>query len=441
MRHTAFGRGICKLIVAITGLFFLTSCSGSDDGKRQITWFEGTPPPGFASVADGADRKTLDNSLPTAAITETSVPVLATESPTSLPSPTTTLVVETPVVGEAVGVATRILTPDERLVSRPNELGMIPVLMYHSIVNEDIQSSDGYTRSTAQFRADLQLLFDLGYYVVPLSQVVENAIAAPPGKQPVVLTFDDGTAGHFRYLIGEDGSVSIDPESVVGILESFFATHPDFGRGGFFAVPPKTCFDWEADAAEPEQTRYCGQKLAWLVSNGYEIGNHTYDHTDLLDLEDDQFVEKVGQGWTGLTEAYREAKPNILALPFGNYPDREKHPAQRAMMRDGFEYDGQRITIAAALMVGANPASSPASSEWDPLFIARIRAYDGELGSAEWLDVLQDAPNLVYRSDGDPTTITVPEITDKTLGTLDVERLEADGRMIIVYDDDTGDAV
>lgn len=197
-------------------------------------------------------------------------------------------------------------------------------------------------------------------------------------------------------------------------------------------------FRWKQIRAQPEQTRYCGQKLAWLVNNGYEIGNHTYDHTDLLDLEDDQFVEKVGQGWTGLTEAYREAKPDILALPFGNYPDREKHPAQRAMMRDGFEYDGQRITIAAALMVGANPASSPGSSEWDPLFIARIRAYDGEL---VFNGMVRLASNLVYRSDGDPTTITVPEITDKTLGTLDVERLEADGRMIIVYDDDTGDTV
>lgn len=442
MKHPVWGRGTTRAVITVGGLLFLAGCGDSGDrGGRQITWFEGTPPPGFGSDSAGTDRSAMGEVLPPPQAEQTSTIVVETESPTSFPVSTAFTTAEPAAEGEPLGEPLRALRAEDRLRTRPNELGWIPVLMYHSIVNGDVQSDDGYTRSVAQFRADLQTLYDHGYYVVPLAQVVANAIVAPVGKQPVVLTFDDGTVGHFRYLIGDNGAVRIDPNSVVGVLEAFYADHPDFGRGGFFAVPPSTCFDWETNAAEPEQTPYCGQKLKWLVDNGYEVGNHTYDHADLLDLEDDQFIEAVGRGWTGLTDVYPEGRPDILALPFGNYPDREKHPVQRAMMREGFDFEGQRVTIVAALMVGANPAVSPASTEWDPLFVARIRAYEGEMGSKEWLRVLRDAPGLVYRSDGDPGTITVPSETESGLGSLDVERLEAEGKTIIVYDSATGDVV
>lgn len=328
----------------------------------------------------------------------------------------------------------------ERLAAQPNELGLIPVLMYHAITKAEPTTDDGYTRSVAQFEADLQTLYDRGYYVVPLGDVVANRIAAPAGKHPVVLTFDDGTAGHFRYLVNADGTVAIDPDSAVGILERFFAAHPDFGRGGYFAVPASTCFDWDADRAEPDQTPYCGQKLEWLLDRGYEVGNHTVTHADLLDVDDATFTEEVGGGWTGLKAAYPGVTPDILALPFGNYPDRDKHPDQRAMLRDGFTYDGTAVKLRGALMVGANPAYSPASTEWDPLFIARIRTYDGELGSTEWLQTLDANPDQRYTSDGDPLTVTVPASTNPALGDLDRAGTEADGATVVVYDPRTGEA-
>jgi hypothetical protein len=201
------------------------------------------------------------------------------------------------------------------------------------------------------------------------------------------------------------------------------------------------CFDWQGTTTEPDQTPFCAEKLKWLIDHGYEVGDHTVEHEDLLDLDDDAFEAAVGGGWIGLQAIVPELVPSILAMPFGNYPDQDLHPEQREWMRSGFVYDGVEIRLQAALMVGANPAVSPASTEWDPLYVARIRAYDGELGSTEWLDVLSGNPSLLYTSDGDPQTITIPTSLPSSLAeTLDQSRLLQEGRQIVRYDPLTGSA-
>jgi peptidoglycan/xylan/chitin deacetylase (PgdA/CDA1 family) len=357
------------------------------------------------------------------------------------PAPTETAAAMTPTPSRDPAQASggAVLSAEQRRTLAPNELGLVPVLMYHDIIDVP-ETGVAYTRTLADFRAELQRLYDSNYYVIPLQDLVAGQLSVPAGKHPVVLTFDDGIANQFRFLIADDGSTSIDPTSAVGVLEAFFGEHADFGRGGFFAVPPATCFDWTAEGAEPDQRPYCAEKLQWLLDNGYEVGNHTYDHADLLDLDDDTFREKVGAGMTALQDEVAAVPANILAMPFGNYPDAELHPDQRTWLREGFTYDGNEIQIIAALMVGANPAVSPFSTEWDPLFIARIQAYDGELGSTEWLDVLAADPSQLYTSDGDVDTITIPsELPPGLAGTFAPEN--AAGKTVIHYDPTSGEPV
>lgn len=387
----------------------LAACVGRGGGK-QISWMDGTPSQAYLAA--------LGTVFPTATAPAPTAPP---------PPPTTAPPTATPVL--------RLLTAADRARVQPNEAGGIPILMYHVITPGPAPSDDGYARSADDFAGDLQKLYDLNYYVVPLRSVIENRLDVPAGKHPVALTFDDATAGQFRYLIGEDGTVEIDPRSAVGIMEAFFAAHPDFGRGGFFAVPAATCFDWEAAAAEPDQTPYCGQKLTWLLQNGYEVGNHTVSHTDLRDVNDQEFLAAIGGEWQELQALAPGVRPDILALPYGNYPDAKKHADQRALLRDGFTYQGTTIKLIGALMVGANPAPSPATVDWDPLFIPRIRAYDGEYGSTEWLDVLAGDPSQLYTSDGDPAAVTVPaSLADG----LDRQRLDTAGLRVVTYDPKTG---
>ena len=52
-----------------------------------------------------------------------------------------------------------------------------------------------------QFEADLQLLQENGFTVVSLDQVVRHLrTGIPLPNKPVLLTFDDGYAGHFEHV-------------------------------------------------------------------------------------------------------------------------------------------------------------------------------------------------------------------------------------------------
>ena len=282
-----------------------------------------------------------------------------------------------------------------------NEVGQILVLEYH-VFTTDPSQAGRWVRTIDQFRADLQWLYVHDFAVVPLRDVFLNRIAAPKGKHPVVLTFDDGTAGQFRFLPQPDGSLRVDPNSAVGVLEAMFASHPDFGRGGHFAVLPFNCFHVPD---EPDQEPYCQDKLRWLDAHGYSVGNHTAGHTDLHDVDDATFKSTIGDAiaWAGASAPHASA--DILTLPFGNYPDGAKHPEQMRWLREGFTYNGQPVRLLGALMVGGGPAPSPDSVLWDPFKVPRIQASDAVL--AHWEDYCVANADLLYTSDGDPNTITL----------------------------------
>ncbi len=308
----------------------------------------------------------------------------------------------------------------------PNELGRIPILEYHDFTTDPTQE-DQWTRTIDDFRADLQWLYDHNFYIVPLRDIVVDQISAPPGKHPAALTFDDGTVGQFRFLPQPDGSLQVDPNSAVGVLEDMFAAHPDFGRGGHFAVLPFNCFDVPD---EPDQEPYCREKLQWFIAHGYEIGNHTDGHTDLLDVDDERFKATIAGAVAWIEEHVPDADWDILTMPFGNYPDPERHPNQWAWLREGFSFNGRQITLVAALKVGAGPAPSPVSATWDPFMVPRIQAFDEWL--ARWWAELELEAETLYTSDGNPDTITIPENLPPALeGTFDPTK--AAGKRVIEY--------
>jgi hypothetical protein len=55
--------------------------------------------------------------------------------------------------------------------------------------------------------------------------------------------------------------------------------------------------------------------------------------------------------------------------------------------------------------------------------------------------VLEDDPDRRYTSDGDPETVTIPSVLPPILdGTFDREKAEADEKIVIIYDPETGAA-
>src|SRR5439155_19222041 len=113
----------------------------------------------------------------------------------------------------------------------PNELGRVMILEYHKIDYPEAR----WTRTPENFRRDLATLYAKGYRLIALGDLLDGRIVLPAGTTPIVLTFDDSSPGQFRY-IEQNGVLTIDPKSAVGILEAFARDHPDFGRAATFFV-------------------------------------------------------------------------------------------------------------------------------------------------------------------------------------------------------------
>jgi peptidoglycan/xylan/chitin deacetylase (PgdA/CDA1 family) len=310
------------------------------------------------------------------------------------------------------------LTEEELARYQPNELGRIMVLMYHRLDDGDTV----WSRTPEQFRQDIQWLYDNDFYVIPIRDYIRNEIEAPAGKRPVVLTFDDGTVNQFKFIEQADGTVIIDPDSAIGILEDFFNRYDDFGRGGLFSILPMAPFAWP-DASD--QMPYAGQKLQWLVDNGYELGNHTVGHVNLREISDDEIKSELARAEDMMRNHVPDVEVSVLAVPFGMYPT-----GGDTSIFEGWEYEGQQYQLEGALMVGAEPAFSPVHTDFDPMWIPRVNADDEQLG--RWFSFVEENPGIMYVSDGNPDTITIPkDLHPWLVDTLD--EAKAEGKTIIRY--------
>jgi peptidoglycan/xylan/chitin deacetylase (PgdA/CDA1 family) len=272
----------------------------------------------------------------------------------------------------------------------PNELGRVMILEYHRI---DVPE-ERWTRTPENFRRDLQALHSRGYRLMSLNDLLDGRITVPAGTSPVILTFDDSSPGQFRYL-ERNGQLEIDPRSGVGILEQFVREHPDFGRAAtFFVLPgasrPNRLFD------QPEHE---GRKLRWLVSQGYEIGNHTLWHANLGKYDEATVRAQVAEAQVWIQRHVPGYRTRTLALPHGVYPrnvDWVRHGTAK----------GTTYRIDGILMVAGGAAPSPFARSFDPVRLPRIQAVERDL--ARWIGHFDRHPEDRFVSDGDPGTVAVP---------------------------------
>jgi len=272
----------------------------------------------------------------------------------------------------------------------PNELGRVMILEYHKIDYPE----ERWTRTPENFRRDLETLYAKGYRLINLGDLLDRKIQTPAGTTPVVLTFDDSSPGQFRY-IEANGSVQIDPKSAVGVLEAFIAEKPDFGRGGTFYVLP--------GASKPNrlfnQPEYEGKKLQYLVSHGYEIGNHTLWHANLGKYPEATVRAQVAEAQVWIQRHVPDYKTRSLALPHGVYPPDVSWVLNGSAKGTTYHHD-------AVLMVAGGPAPSPFSRAFDPVRLPRIQAVERDL--AYWLNYFDKNPHERFVSDGDANSVTVP---------------------------------
>jgi peptidoglycan/xylan/chitin deacetylase (PgdA/CDA1 family) len=277
--------------------------------------------------------------------------------------------------------------PPDPAAVRANELGLVPILMYHRLVE---RPASVYDRTPAAFRAELERLAVEGYVPVTTTEYATGRIDIPAGAHPVVLTFDDGDTTQFA--LGPDGGPA--PGTAIAVLLDVAARHPGFR-------PVAGLYVNAGPFGSPD-----GAALRWLSDHGFEIGNHTHSHTNLGAVADQQVQEAVVLGQREIQRAVPDYRVSSLALPFGAVPGNAEL-ARRGTF-DGVSYDHVCV-----LMVGAGPAPSPYAAEFDPGSTPRIRSQDASgdearYGSTAWLDQLAAAPDRRYTSDGVPDRISYP---------------------------------
>lgn len=296
-------------------------------------------------------------------------------------------------------------SPPDYTAIGANELGLIPILMYHEIG----PGSGEWCRTPEDFRADLERLYDTGYSLIDLSELIDNHVSTPAGRSPVVLTFDDGNAGQMRYLEQPDGTVLLDPDCAVAILLEFAARHPDFGLAATFFIYYPLPF---------RQSKYVGDKLRELDRLGLSIGNHTLGHINLGSTGAEEIQFQLARMVSRTCEYVPRYEIRSLALPYGNLPPRPLRPLLLAG-----SYEGQEYRHEAVLLVGANPCPAPNAVGFDLTRLPRIRGSQPELD--RWLGYLEEHPELRYVSDGDPSTVVYPEAAAAKLDRLSLGDREA----------------
>ena len=287
----------------------------------------------------------------------------------------------------------------------PNELGRVMILEYHTID----QPEHRWTRTPENFRKDLQRLWERGYRTVALTDYIDGRIALPAGTSPVIFTFDDSSPGQFRYVQKGNDWV-IDPECGIGILEAFAREHPGFGHAATFYVlpganPPNRLFN---------QPELATRKLQYLVSQGYEIGNHSLWHAELGRYPEAVVREQLAGAQEWVQRHVPGYRFRSLALPLGSYPK------ELGWALSG-EAKGMKYKHDAILMVAGGAAPSPYARNFDPNRLPRIQAVGPDLDY--WITYFDRNPGERYVSDGDAATITVASGNTGKVGAIRTSRI------------------
>lgn len=307
--------------------------------------------------------------------------------------------------------------------SKVNELGKVPIMMYHGIVDTTENKytggnvdKDGYNRTANAFREDLEFYYTSGYRMIRLKDYIDGIVDVPLGLSPIILTFDDGNQNNFNVLgRNDDGSLKIDPNCAVGILEEFKKKYPDFQVTATFFVM-NDLFN---------QKEYNQEILDFLIENGYDIGNHTTTHPDFTTISKEKTQEVVGKMYQKLDEVLPDKYVHIIAMPFGS-PYNKNHENFKLMLKG--TYNGYNYETESMLRVGWESEVSPFNKNFDKTFLKRCRAYDNNGKEFDIEMVFKSLEKNKYISDGDKDLIVIPKKEESNLN--------SNYTNIVVYEED-----
>lgn len=304
----------------------------------------------------------------------------------------------------------------EAIAIPANELGRVPILMYHSVGEYHTPyDRHGLNITPTLFRKHMELLHKTGFYPVNLRDILNPHLEIPKGKSPVVITFDDARGSQMRYKNG-----AIDPDCIIGILDEM---HKKYGeawpqRGVFFVLPYS-----KYNPVPFHQPKQEEKKVHYLVQAGYELANHSTSHRPLNRLGAKDLVWEV----TYCQQYFKALDPgatmDTMAVPYGIFPKTQE-------LRDVLMQNGNKVIC----MAWGDASYAPLDKRFDPRAVMRIGSEPGNI--ERWVAAMVAARRkpgsslAPYISDGDSDTLTIPQSHEKYVRNTDLG-----GLRLITYSD------
>jgi len=279
------------------------------------------------------------------------------------------------------------------LALKPNEAGKVMILMFHSIGD----NNNAWEITPEVFRENLEYLYKNKYRPISLNDFINGYIDLSAGFTPFIITFDDANKNNFNVIV-ENNEIKIDPLSAMGIMEELNNKCDDFNITATFFIFGINPF---------RQMEYIQYKFDFLVANGYDIGNHTYNHPHLNKLTTiEEIQSEIGRENNFFKGILPNYVVNTFSIPFGENPPEELNK----YLFDG-EFDSVKYNNITALEVGWYPSYSIFDKRFDRSSVPRIRVSSTTetSESEEWFLYFEEKPQLKFISDGNPDIITFPK--------------------------------
>lgn len=216
-------------------------------------------------------------------------------------------------------IAARVQRIYESAYFLKNYTRWIPVLMYHKIPDQEIQSQHKIYVTKANFEKHLKFFKARNFTTLTFSDLKkfrtgELSFKEFP-KKPLILTFDDGYVDNLK--------------NASPLLKKY-----DF-RAQLFLLANQNINQnsWDANSTEPVHAIVSGKdRLLWLKSQ-FEIGSHGFEHRKITEFNETEALKELVNSKKSL-EKELDKPINVYAFTYGITGNNSAELAQSA----GYEY-------------------------------------------------------------------------------------------------------
>ena len=254
----------------------------------------------------------------------------------------------------------------------PGKQPAIPILMYHSIAEDDETGVQAYYRTTTTpsvFALHMKHLSDQGYGTITVAEAAKFLHDGSHPKKCVAITFDDGYGDFYRHAFPTLSRYHF--SATVFVPTAYIGTQPVQFKG-------KDCLTWS--------------EIRELRRHGIWFGSHTVTHPQLSTLDADAVKHEIVNSKHTIEDNLGEPV-DAFAYPYA-FP--EQNVAFVRMLRDTLVDAGYGHGVSTRIGVARPPEDCyflcrlPMNSLDDiPLFEAKLQ------GGYDWLHRLQYASKFI----------------------------------------------